>query len=242
MSLSNSLMYEGRLECGSERTATSLINLPHLPSVLFELSSGSAAEPQQDLAWIQATLLPSNPVCFLDCSVVRIMDAEKILKPVHHGGWNGPTTKISCVFKVPALETVEPGGISNHTEAVLIRKLLLLLIKVEIEFSIPCALLVRLLAPCYGSPSVDFHFQAGCKPNDVGVIAPYRQQLKTISGLLQASAFTGVEVNTVDRYQGRDKSLIILSFVRSTAEEGAVSVSLIDSAGKRVGWLMCVFA
>lgn len=68
--------------------------------------------------------------------------------------------------------------------------------------------------------------QAGCKPSDIGVIAPYRQQLKSISALLQSSAFTGVEVNTVDKYQGRDKSLIVFSFVRSTAEEGNVSVSL----------------
>ncbi|MEQ2174330.1 hypothetical protein GOODEAATRI_006885, partial [Goodea atripinnis] len=52
-----------------------------------------------------------------------------------------------------------------------------------------------------------------------------RQQLKSILALLQSSAFTGVEVNTVDRYQGRDKSLILLSFVRSTAEEGNVGVS-----------------
>ncbi|XP_011607896.1 DNA replication ATP-dependent helicase/nuclease DNA2 [Takifugu rubripes] len=168
MSLSNSLMYEGRLECGSERTATALITLPFLPSVLSELGSHSAADPQQDLAWIQATILPSNPVCFLDCSVV------------------------------PALETVEQGGISNHTEAVVIRKLLLLLIK------------------------------AGCKPSDIGVIAPYRQQLRTISGLLQSSVFTGVEVNTVDRYQGRDKSLIILSFVRSTTAEGTLGELLKD--------------
>lgn len=69
-------------------------------------------------------------------------------------------------------------------------------------------------------------FQAGCKPSDIGVIAPYRQQLKTISALLQSSAFIGVEVNTVDRYQGRDKSLIALSFVRSTAEEGSVRAPL----------------
>lgn len=73
MSLSNSLMYEGRLECGSERTATSLIDLPSLPRVLSELGS----QPQQDLAWLQAALLPSNPVCFLDCSEVRIMDAAE---------------------------------------------------------------------------------------------------------------------------------------------------------------------
>lgn len=77
MSLSNSLMYEGRLECGSERTATALITLPFLPTVLSELDSHSAADPQQDLSWIQATILPSNPVCFLDCSVVRIINCQK---------------------------------------------------------------------------------------------------------------------------------------------------------------------
>uniref|UniRef100_UPI0037E76A1C DNA replication ATP-dependent helicase/nuclease DNA2 n=1 Tax=Semicossyphus pulcher TaxID=241346 RepID=UPI0037E76A1C len=168
MSLSNSLMYEGRLECGSERTAEALLTLPFLLSVQSELGTYSETDPQHDLAWVQATLLPSNPVCFLDCSMV------------------------------PALESVEQGGVSNHTEAALIHKLLSLLIK------------------------------AGCKPSDIGVIAPYRQQLKSISALLQSSAFTGVEVNTVDRYQGRDKSLIVFSFVRSTAEEGNLGELLKD--------------
>uniref|UniRef100_A0A8C9ZPJ5 DNA replication ATP-dependent helicase/nuclease n=1 Tax=Sander lucioperca TaxID=283035 RepID=A0A8C9ZPJ5_SANLU len=168
MSLSNSLMYEGRLECGSERTATALLTLPFVLSVQSELSSYSKTHPQHDLAWIQPTLLPSNPVCFLDCSTV------------------------------PALESVEQGGVSNPTEAALIHKILSLLIK------------------------------AGCKPSDIGVIAPYRQQLKSISALLQSSAFTGVEVNTVDRYQGRDKSLIIFSFVRSTTDEGNLGELLKD--------------
>ncbi|KAK2854168.1 hypothetical protein Q5P01_006829 [Channa striata] len=168
MSLSNSLMYEGRLECGSERIASALLNLPFLLSVQSEIGVYSQAHPQLNLAWIQDTLLPSNPVCFLDCSMV------------------------------PALESVEQGGVSNYTEAALIHLLLSLLIK------------------------------AGCKPSDIGVIAPYRQQLKTISALLQSPAFTGVEVNTVDRYQGRDKSLIVLSFVRSTAEEGNLGELLKD--------------
>ncbi|CAJ1048869.1 DNA replication ATP-dependent helicase/nuclease DNA2 [Xyrichtys novacula] len=168
MSLSNSLMYEGRLECGSERTAEALLNLPFLLSVQSEISSHSNTDPQHDLAWVQATLLPSNPVCFLDCSMV------------------------------PALESVEQGGVSNHTEAAIVHKLLSLIIK------------------------------AGCKPSDIGVIAPYRQQLKSISALLQSSSFTGVEVNTVDKYQGRDKSLIVLSFVRSTVEEGHLGELLKD--------------
>ncbi|XP_034080188.1 DNA replication ATP-dependent helicase/nuclease DNA2 isoform X1 [Gymnodraco acuticeps] len=168
MSLSNSLMYEGRLECGSEKTASSLLTLPFLLSVQSELSAYAETHPELDLAWIQNTLLPSRPVCFLDCSMV------------------------------PALESVEQGGISNHTEAALIRKLLSLLIK------------------------------AGCKPSDIGVIAPYRQQLKSISALLLSPAFAGVEVNTVDRYQGRDKSLIVFSFVRSTSEDGNLGELLKD--------------
>ncbi|XP_053281949.1 DNA replication ATP-dependent helicase/nuclease DNA2 [Pleuronectes platessa] len=168
MSLSNSLMYEGRLECGSERTASALLTLPFLLSVQSELDSFSQAHPQHDLAWIQATLLPGNPVYFLDCSMV------------------------------PALESVEQGGVSNHNEAALIHVLLSLFIK------------------------------AGCKPSDIGVIAPYRQQLKSISALLLSPAFTGVEVNTVDKYQGRDKGLIVFSFVRSTTEEGNLGELLKD--------------
>ncbi|XP_028298854.1 DNA replication ATP-dependent helicase/nuclease DNA2 isoform X2 [Gouania willdenowi] len=168
MSLSNVLMYDGRLECGSERTATALLTLPSLSSVQTELSSFSQTHLQSDMSWMQTALLPSNPVCFLDCS------------------------------KVPALESVEQGGISNYTEAALIQTLLSLLIK------------------------------AGCKPSDIGVIAPYRQQLKCLSALLQASVFTGVEVNTVDKYQGRDKSVIVFSFVRSTAETGHLGELLKD--------------
>lgn len=70
MSLSNCLMYEGRLECGSERTASALLTLPFLLSVQSEFRSFSKTHPLQDLTWIQVTLLPSNPVCFLDCSMV----------------------------------------------------------------------------------------------------------------------------------------------------------------------------
>lgn len=60
--------------------------------------------------------------------------------------------------------------------------------------------------------------QAGCRASDIGVIAPYRHQLKAISSLLQGDSFKSLEVNTVDKYQGRDKSVIIVSFVRSNPE------------------------
>uniref|UniRef100_A0A8B9JBU7 DNA replication ATP-dependent helicase/nuclease n=1 Tax=Astyanax mexicanus TaxID=7994 RepID=A0A8B9JBU7_ASTMX len=156
MSLSNALMYEGKLECGSERTASAVLQLPYRESTVRELEM-YVCQPQYT-TWVQAALEPQKPVCFLDTS------------------------------EVPAMETVEKGGVSNQTEAVLVHSLISLLLK------------------------------AGCKAGDIGVIAPYRQQLKAISNLLEGAAFTAVEVNTVDKYQGRDKSVIIVSFVRSNPE------------------------
>ncbi|XP_062852289.1 DNA replication ATP-dependent helicase/nuclease DNA2 [Trichomycterus rosablanca] len=156
MSLSNALMYEGKLECGSERTASALLNLPCMSALMKELEL-CMCQPQY-ISWVQAALEPQNPVCLLDTS------------------------------EVPAAETVEKGGISNQTEALLVHALVNLLLK------------------------------GGCRANDIGVIAPYRQQLKAISTLLDGEAFRDVEVNTVDKYQGRDKSVIIVSFVRSNSE------------------------
>ncbi|KAI5617418.1 DNA replication ATP-dependent helicase/nuclease DNA2 isoform X1 [Silurus asotus] len=154
MSLSNALMYEGRLECGSERTANAQLQLPFRATIENELCM---CQPQYTV-WVHAALEPQKSVCFLDTS------------------------------QVPALETVEKGGVSNGTEAILVHTLICLLLK------------------------------AGCRASDIGVIAPYRQQLKAISSLLEEDSFRAVEVNTVDKYQGRDKSIIIVSFVRSHTE------------------------
>lgn len=49
---------------------------------------------------------------------------------------------------------------------------------------------------------------AGVPAEDVGVIAPYSAQVQRLSGL-------GVEVATVNAFQGREKEVIVCSFVRS---------------------------
>ncbi|KAL5016164.1 hypothetical protein ScPMuIL_005753 [Solemya velum] len=63
--------------------------------------------------------------------------------------------------------------------------------------------------------------KAGVSSKEVGVIAPYRNQVMLIKQLLHGnnkSEISQVEVNTVDQYQGRDKSVIIISLVRSSRE------------------------
>ncbi|MBN3295920.1 DNA2 nuclease, partial [Amia calva] len=153
MSLSNTLVYGGRLECGSDRTASAVLELPAWGAVQQRMETSFVSA--EHVRWIRAALEPQNPVCFFNTQ------------------------------EVPAPETVERGGVSNATEAALVHCVVSLLLK------------------------------AGCRASDIGIIAPYRQQLKTVSSLLSASVFGTVEVNTVDKYQGRDKSVIIVSFVRS---------------------------
>jgi superfamily I DNA and/or RNA helicase len=54
---------------------------------------------------------------------------------------------------------------------------------------------------------------------DIGVITPYTRQVKEIGEKLSANQIPkGVEVRTVDGFQGREKEIIIISLVRSNNE------------------------
>uniref|UniRef100_A0A8C8R5G8 DNA replication ATP-dependent helicase/nuclease n=1 Tax=Pelusios castaneus TaxID=367368 RepID=A0A8C8R5G8_9SAUR len=163
MSLSNKLVYEGKLECGSEKVSKATVILPNLKNLKLELELFADSSE----TWLKETLEPNNPVCFLNTA------------------------------KVPAPEQAERGGVSNMTEA----RLVLFL--------------------------TSFFIKAGCKASDIGIIAPYRHQLKIITDLMTSSYISTVEVNTVDKYQGRDKSIIIVSFVRNN-NDGNLGTLLMD--------------
>ncbi|KAI3653772.1 hypothetical protein MP228_001719 [Amoeboaphelidium protococcarum] len=57
----------------------------------------------------------------------------------------------------------------------------------------------------------------GVKESDIGVISPFKSQVKLIKRDLH-SAYSLIEVSTVDKYQGRDKECIIVSFVKSNQD------------------------
>ncbi len=54
-------------------------------------------------------------------------------------------------------------------------------------------------------------------PEDVGVISPYSGQVRLIRRLFD-EAVEGLEIKSVDGYQGREKEIIVLSTVRSNTE------------------------
>ncbi|KAF2452979.1 DNA helicase-like protein [Lineolata rhizophorae] len=58
---------------------------------------------------------------------------------------------------------------------------------------------------------------AGVRPEDVAVVTPYSAQLGVVSRLLR-EAFPGIELGSVDGFQGREKEAVVLSLVRSNPE------------------------
>lgn len=57
--------------------------------------------------------------------------------------------------------------------------------------------------------------KAGVKPEDIAVISPYSAQVRLLTSKMPDP---GIEVDSVDGFQGREKELVILSLVRSNVE------------------------
>merc|ERR1712136_477717 len=57
----------------------------------------------------------------------------------------------------------------------------------------------------------------GLKPSDIGVIAPYRKQVEAIEKRINAmgASFSGIDVGTVENFQGQERRIVIISTVRS---------------------------
>ncbi|HEV3083141.1 MAG TPA: ATP-binding protein, partial [Gemmataceae bacterium] len=56
---------------------------------------------------------------------------------------------------------------------------------------------------------------AGIKPGDIAVIAPYSAQVRLLREQLNVA---GLEIDSVDGFQGREKEAVLISLVRSNSE------------------------
>jgi ATP-dependent RNA/DNA helicase IGHMBP2 len=61
----------------------------------------------------------------------------------------------------------------------------------------------------------------GLAPADLAVIAPYDAQVRLLRDLLRAEVDSGLEIGTVDGFQGREKEAIVVDLVRSN-EDGEI--------------------
>ncbi|XHG09849.1 hypothetical protein AWENTII_012886 [Aspergillus wentii] len=59
--------------------------------------------------------------------------------------------------------------------------------------------------------------ESGVKPEDIAVITPYNGQLAVLSQMLREK-YPGLELGSVDGFQGREKEAVVVSLVRSNSE------------------------
>jgi len=175
MTLSNTLIYNGRLKCGTPSLRHARLHIPDLPGALkplhYDAATFISASQQPSLGPTSFCPSPSPTSCWLSA----------VLSPTS----SSPVLFLNTdTLSPPAREESARGSrIVNPAEAALVTQLVLSLLR------------------------------AGVPAPDVGVMTHYRSQLALLRHSLSD---TGVEMHTADRFQGRDKEVVVLSLVRSS--------------------------
>ncbi|KAL8934952.1 MAG: hypothetical protein Q9216_005656 [Gyalolechia sp. 2 TL-2023] len=168
MTLSNTLIYNGRLKCGNAAVAQRSIRIPRMDA-LKQHHHTSSSLYSTNLNPKSVCLIPTRFHCWL----------RDLLDP------NVKACFVNTDPLLPLSREAETGSrIVNTCEATL------------------CAQLVQSL------------LTTGVPAKDIGVITLYRSQLALIKQNLR-HCHPAVEMHTTDKFQGRDKEVVILSLVRS---------------------------
>ncbi|KAJ5640523.1 Dna2/Cas4 domain of unknown function DUF83 [Penicillium herquei] len=170
MLLSNTLIYSGRLKCGTPEVAARSLVIPNISALQKFHTDGSDAShtgnqgekchgSSHGRCWLQDLLTPSAKTLLVNTDPLG----------------------------TAALETVQGQRVVNSMEIML------------------CTQLVEAFIAC------------GIPARDIGVITFYRSQLALLRHSLRRYA-PDLEMHTTDKFQGRDKEIVILSCVRSNSD------------------------
>lgn len=166
MTLSNTLIYNGELRCGTEELQKRKTHIPHIKALAQKHYNPSSIHK------------PGTPRSFCTgagptrCWLYDLLDSEARVRFV-----NTDTV-------LPAIrEEAQGKRIVNSSEVRIVSQL------------------------------VESLLTVGIPATEIGVMTHYRAQLFMLKDKLKGNV--GVEMHTTDRFQGRDKEVIVLSLVRS---------------------------
>ncbi|CAF3631406.1 hypothetical protein QX201_012948 [Fusarium graminearum] len=165
MTLSNTLIYEGKLRCGTEQLKKKKLHIPRMDALVqrhYDASTIHAAMPRSFCP------APGPDRCWL----YDLLDSEARVRFIN-----------TDTIQPPVREEAQGKRIVNSAEVRIVSQL------------------------------VESLLTIGIPDTEIGVMTHYRAQLFMLKDRLKA--FSGVEMHTTDRFQGRDKEVIVLSLVRS---------------------------
>ncbi|KAL7946092.1 DNA replication factor Dna2 domain-containing protein [Trichoderma barbatum] len=166
MTLSNTLIYNGRLRCGTEALRKKKLHIPSMESLRQRHHDSSTIQRYGTARSFCTGPVPSR------CWLYDLLDAEARVRFVN-------TDTIRPLVR----EEAQGKRIINTAEGQVVSQL------------------------------VESLLTVGIPATEIGVMTHYRAQLHLLKDKLKH--FPGVEMHTTDRFQGRDKEVIVLSLVRS---------------------------
>ncbi|KAK1759636.1 hypothetical protein QBC47DRAFT_372637 [Echria macrotheca] len=189
MTLSNTLIYKGRLKCGTEALRRAALEIPnmdglrqrHFDAATFIAASqrgspikgGYCISPQKNRKPPTASSVCSGPRPG-SCWLRDLLDPEARVRFVN-------TDQLG-----DSQEQAKGNRIVNLCEARVVAQL------------------------------VDALVSVGVPPSEIGIMTHYRSQLSQLRHLLRNHpGGQQIEMHTADRFQGRDKEVVVLSLVRS---------------------------
>lgn len=163
MTLSNTLIYDGLLKCGTSAVAQRTLTIPntdalkkhHIHSSQGFMSQAACLNPARGSCWLRNLIDPSVKVCLVNTDALLSVSRE----------------------------VADGSRIVNECEVAITTQLVESLITV------------------------------GINPSEIGVITLYRSQLALLKQNMRHHPL--IEMHTADKFQGRDKEVIVLSLVRS---------------------------
>ncbi|KAK4242778.1 hypothetical protein C8A03DRAFT_11057 [Achaetomium macrosporum] len=178
MALSNTLIYNGRLKCGTEALRFAELHIPDMDALRARhFNNATSFFSQQSHPSLSPTRNP-RPASFCPSPRPSTCWLADLLAP------DARVRFVNTDGLLPlAREQAKGNRIVNPCEARVVAQL------------------------------VDALLTVGVPAREIGVVTHYRSQL----ALLRHSLIRrdGVEMHTADRFQGRDKAVVILSLVRS---------------------------
>ena len=165
MLLSNTLIYSGRLKCGTPQVAARSLEIPNIHALSqfhsddSQSQQGMCVGSSHGRCWLHDLVDPSNKTLLVNTDPLG----------------------------ASALEAAQGQRIVNYTEAVLCSQL------------------------------VESFIASGISAQQIGVITFHRSQLAVLRQTLRRYS-PDLEMHTADKFQGRDKEIVILSCVRNNSE------------------------
>ncbi|KAK8136559.1 hypothetical protein PG984_004499 [Apiospora sp. TS-2023a] len=166
MSLSNTLIYNGRLKCGTEQLRHLKLNVPDMDALRHRHhDADTIARPGTPRSFCTSWRSPS-------CWLRAMVDPEARVRFINTDDL--PSSR----------EEAKGNRTVNPAEARIVTQL------------------------------VEALLAAGVPASDIGVMTHYRSQLSLLKHNLRSHG-SSIELHTADRFQGRDKEVVVLSLVRS---------------------------